>query len=138
LFQPAGKLGNLSKNRDPNDSSATLKNSLFFRSPKTSRENLATWLWTSSLLFRILRLWKLRTGPVPLVQEACIMSEKSLFAPDQPLEERLAAEAKRLRAIAETLPPGDRRDEVLGKAEQAEVGVHMSKFLQSSVNRRTR
>jgi hypothetical protein len=60
------------------------------------------------------------------------MSNKSQVAQDQPLEGRLAEEAKRLRARAKTLPPGDRREEMLKKAEQAEVAVHMSKFLQSS------
>lgn len=66
------------------------------------------------------------------------MSDKSLAAQDRPLEERLAEEAKRLRARAKTLPPGERREEMLKKAEQAEVGVHMSKFLQSSVTRKAR
>ena len=65
------------------------------------------------------------------------MSDKSQVAQDQPLEERLAEEAKRLRARAKTFPPGV-REEMLKKAEQAEVGVHMSKFLQSSVIRKAR
>lgn len=66
------------------------------------------------------------------------MSDRSQVAQDQPLEERLAEEAKRLRARAKTFPPGDRREEMLKKAEQAEVGVHMSKFLQSSGTRKAR
>lgn len=63
------------------------------------------------------------------------MSDKSEVAQGQPLEERLAEEAERLRARAKTPPPGDRREEMLKKAEQAEVGVHMSKCLQNSATR---
>ncbi|MBR0718359.1 hypothetical protein [Bradyrhizobium liaoningense] len=49
----------------------------------------------------------------------------------QPLEERLAAEAAKLREQAELLPPGHLRDEVLKKARQAETGSHMSGWLNS-------
>ena len=47
------------------------------------------------------------------------------------LEERLAAEAKRLREKAKTLPPGIVRDELLRRARQAETGSHMSEWLRS-------
>lgn len=47
------------------------------------------------------------------------------------LEERLAAEAKRLREQADLLPPGALRDEVMRKARQAETGSHMSEWLRS-------
>ncbi|MGJ4932596.1 hypothetical protein ACQR1I_34980 [Bradyrhizobium sp. HKCCYLS2038] len=47
------------------------------------------------------------------------------------LEERLAEEAKRLRAEAELLPHGPARDEVLRRARQAETGSHMSEWLRS-------
>jgi hypothetical protein len=47
------------------------------------------------------------------------------------LEERLAEEAKRLRAEAKLLPPGAIRDEMIRKARQAETGSHMSERLSS-------
>lgn len=47
------------------------------------------------------------------------------------LEERLAAEAKRLREQADLLPPGTLRDEVMRKARQAETGSHMCEWLRS-------
>lgn len=47
------------------------------------------------------------------------------------LEERLAAEAKRLREQAKLLPPGPVRDETLRKARQCETGSHMSEWLRS-------
>ncbi|WGD49186.1 hypothetical protein QA641_26520 [Bradyrhizobium sp. CB1650] len=47
------------------------------------------------------------------------------------LETRLAAEAKRLREAAESLPPGGARDEMLRKARQAESGSQMSEWLRS-------
>lgn len=50
---------------------------------------------------------------------------------NQSLEERLAAEAKRLREEAELLPPGALRDQVLRKARQAETGSHVSDWLRS-------
>lgn len=52
------------------------------------------------------------------------------------LEERLAAEAKRLREEAKLLPPGAVREELLRRARQAEVGSHMSDWLRSSGLRR--
>ena len=53
------------------------------------------------------------------------------FNQTQSLEERLAEEAKRLRAEAKLLPPGARRDEMIRKARQAETGSHISEWLQS-------
>lgn len=47
------------------------------------------------------------------------------------LEERLAQEAKRLRAEAEKLKPGPKRDDLLRRAEQAETGAHISEWLRS-------
>jgi hypothetical protein len=47
------------------------------------------------------------------------------------LEERLAEEAKRLRAEAKLLPPGAVRDEMMRRARQAETGSHMSEWLRS-------
>jgi hypothetical protein len=46
-------------------------------------------------------------------------------------EERLAAEAKRLREQAEALPPGIERDELIRKARQAETASRMNEWLQS-------
>ena len=54
------------------------------------------------------------------------------FNRNQPLEERLAEEAKRLRAEAKALPPGAKRDELLRKARQAETGSHISEWLSSA------
>ena len=46
-------------------------------------------------------------------------------------EERLAEDAKRLRAEAGLLPPGAIRDATLRKARQADTGSHISKWLRS-------
>ena len=53
------------------------------------------------------------------------------FKQTQSLEERLAAEAKRLREQAKLLPPSAVRDDVLRKARQAETGSRMSEWLRS-------
>ena len=45
--------------------------------------------------------------------------ERRRFKQTQSLEERLAEEAKRLRAEAKLLPPGAARDEMIRKARQA-------------------
>jgi hypothetical protein len=50
---------------------------------------------------------------------------------NQPLEERLAEEAKRLRAEAKLLPPGARREELIRRARQAETGSPISEWLSS-------
>ena len=47
------------------------------------------------------------------------------------LEDRLAAEAQRLRAEAKSLPPGTSRDALIRKARQCETGSHMSEWLSS-------
>ena len=47
------------------------------------------------------------------------------------LEVRLADEAKQLRERAELLPAGAKRDKLVHKAQQAEVGAHMSALLRS-------
>jgi hypothetical protein len=47
------------------------------------------------------------------------------------LEERLSEEAKRLREVAKSLPPGSQREDMLRKARQAETGSHMSEWLRS-------
>ncbi|WOH48232.1 hypothetical protein [Bradyrhizobium sp. sBnM-33] len=53
------------------------------------------------------------------------------FNHTQSLEERLAEEAKRLHEQADLLPPGALRDAVERKARQAEIGSHVSEWLQS-------
>jgi hypothetical protein len=57
--------------------------------------------------------------------------ERRRFNQSQSLEERLAEEAKRLRAEAKMLPPGAIREEMIRKARQAETGSHMSEWLRS-------
>jgi hypothetical protein len=57
--------------------------------------------------------------------------ERRRFNQTQSLEERLAEEAKRLRAEAKLLPPGAIRDTLIRKARQAETGSHMSQWLSS-------
>jgi hypothetical protein len=57
--------------------------------------------------------------------------ERRRFNQTQSLEERLAEEAKRLRAEAKLLPPGAIRDALIRKARQAETGSHMSEWLSS-------
>lgn len=53
------------------------------------------------------------------------------FKQSRSLEERLAAEAKRLRDEARSLPPGAAREATLRKARQAETATHMSAWLTS-------
>jgi hypothetical protein len=47
------------------------------------------------------------------------------------LEDRLAAEAIRLREQASIMKPGTDRDDTLRKARQAETGARMSEWLRS-------
>lgn len=47
------------------------------------------------------------------------------------LEQRLAAEAERLREQASSMRPGLIRDSLLRKARQCETGSHMSEWLRS-------
>ena len=60
-----------------------------------------------------------------------LFRERRRFKQTQSLEERLAEEAKRLRAEAKLLPPGAARDELIRRARQAETGSHMSEWLRS-------
>jgi hypothetical protein len=53
------------------------------------------------------------------------------FTQTQPLEERLIEHATRLRDEAKSLPPGVVREAILRRAEQAETGAHMSRWLRS-------
>ena len=53
------------------------------------------------------------------------------FKQTDPLEERLSAEAIRLRDEARLLPPGAVREQVLRRARQCETGAHMSEWLRS-------
>ena len=55
------------------------------------------------------------------------------------LSERLEQEAARLRARAEELPPGGRiRDELVRKAQQAEMATHVDEWLSSSGHKASR
>lgn len=54
------------------------------------------------------------------------------FKQSKSLEERLADEAMRLRAQADLLRPGSRREGLLKKAHQCETGSHISEWLRSS------
>lgn len=47
------------------------------------------------------------------------------------LEDRLGAEAIRLREEAKKLPRGVKREDLLRRARQAETGAHMSEWLRS-------
>lgn len=53
------------------------------------------------------------------------------FKQTQPLEERLAEEARSLREQAKTLPPGQEREAMLRKARQDEISAHMTEWLTS-------
>ena len=53
------------------------------------------------------------------------------FNQKQPLEERLVEHATRLREEAKALPPGIVREAILRRAEQAETGAHMTRWLRS-------
>ena len=57
------------------------------------------------------------------------MQKRRRFKQLQPLDERLAEEAKRLRAKARSIRPGAQRAELLRKAAQIEAGLHMAKTL---------
>lgn len=47
------------------------------------------------------------------------------------LSERLEQEAARLRALAEKLPNGPQREQILRKARQAETATHVDEWLSS-------
>ena len=57
--------------------------------------------------------------------------ERRRFKQTQSLEERLAEEAKRLRAEAKLLPLGAARDQLIRRAREAETSSHMSEWLRS-------
>src|ERR1700758_4506993 len=76
----------------------------------------------------------LRLGPAKS-RRGCVMDRRH-FNLTQSLEERLAEEAKRLRAEAKLLPPGATRDEIIRRARQAETGSRMSDWLRSPGLRR--
>lgn len=59
------------------------------------------------------------------------MTERRRFKQALPLEERLAAEAIRLREQAKAAAPGIARETLLRRARQAETGSHMSEWLRS-------
>ncbi len=59
------------------------------------------------------------------------MAERLRFNQTQTLAERMAEEAKRLRAQARLLAPGIVRDDLLRKARQAETAAHMDDWLRS-------
>jgi hypothetical protein len=59
------------------------------------------------------------------------MKHRRRFKQTISLEERLAAEAKRLRDEAKSLPPGAALDDLMRRARQAETGSHMSEWLRS-------
>jgi hypothetical protein len=60
------------------------------------------------------------------------MTERGRIQQTKSLEERLAAEATRLRAEAKGTPPGVERERLLRRARQAETGSHISEWLRSS------
>lgn len=49
----------------------------------------------------------------------------------KPLQERLAEEARHLRAKAKSLRPGTAREALIRKARQAETGSHITEWLSS-------
>jgi hypothetical protein len=59
------------------------------------------------------------------------MQKRRRFKQTQPLEVRLAAEAKRLREQAQMLPRGRLRDAVERKAIQVEAAYEVSELLRS-------
>ena len=56
---------------------------------------------------------------------------RNRFTQSQALEERLLEHSTRLREEAKRLPPGAVREAILRRAEQAEVGAHMSQWLRA-------
>jgi hypothetical protein len=57
--------------------------------------------------------------------------QRRRYGQSDPLEDRLAEEAKRLREEAKELRPGAARDDLIRKARQAETGAQMSEWLRS-------
>jgi hypothetical protein len=57
--------------------------------------------------------------------------QRRQFKQSEPLEQRLANEAARLRKEAQGTPPGVEREQLIRKARQAETGSHMNEWLSS-------
>ena len=60
------------------------------------------------------------------------MQKRRRFRQTISLVERLAEEARNLRAQANLLPPGPQRENLLRKARQDEAASHMSEWLNSA------
>jgi hypothetical protein len=59
------------------------------------------------------------------------MQQRRYFNHTEPLEQRLADEARRLRDQAKLLPHGAVREATIRKARQAETGAQISEWLRS-------
>lgn len=59
------------------------------------------------------------------------MSERRRIKHTATFEERLAAEAERLKTEAGSLPDGKERDDLIRRARLAETASHMSEWLSS-------
>lgn len=59
------------------------------------------------------------------------MQQRRRFKQTVSFEDRLAQEAHRAKAEAETLPEGAQRDLLLKKARQAEAAAHINEWLSS-------
>jgi len=59
------------------------------------------------------------------------MQKRRRFKQTTTLDERLAAEAARLREEGRTLAPGRRREMLLRQARQDETAMHIAAWLQS-------
>ena len=70
---------------------------------------------------------------LPLRNEwsSAMAQQRRRFKQSEPLEERLAKEALRLRRLANDAPPGIKREWMLRRARQCETGSHMSEWLRS-------
>jgi hypothetical protein len=58
--------------------------------------------------------------------------QRSRFKNTLTFPDRLAKEAERYRQEAETKPPGQEQDDLLGKARQAETAAYMDEWLSST------
>jgi hypothetical protein len=58
--------------------------------------------------------------------------QRRRFKQSEPLENRLADEAAKLRKEAQGTPPGIVRETLLRRARQAEAAAHMNEWLSSS------
>jgi len=66
-----------------------------------------------------------------------LQKQRRRFKQKQSLQERLVAQAARLREEASALHPGMERDTLLSRAEQAEAAVQMSLLLNSQGSKPT-